>query len=284
MRLISLILGTVLFVLLIIKMKQGEKFESYVENLDGSEYPLKGFYTVGLAWNDGKRFNVKGNLKRRLVNQAKLIYDPQYAEYYANVVWAQTLSMVHLFLCLGFVLAGAFDFSFFMLVGILCGAVFGFYFFTKMQEDLKKRKTECVVELPEIVSTMALLINSGMVLREAWEKISYSKEGTVYTLMQNACIDMQNGVSEIDAIHKFGVMSDTPEIKKFTGALIQGMEKGSKDLRDFLTKQSSEMWGLKKQIMLQKGEAAASKLLAPTALIFIGIMIVVIAAAVGMLM
>lgn len=284
MRLISLILGTVLFVLLIIKMKQGEKFESYVENLDGSEYPLKGFYTVGLAWNDGKLFNLKGNLKRRLVNQAKLIYDPQYAEYYANVVWAQTLSMVHLFLCLGFVLAGAFDFSFFMLVGILCGAVFGFYFFTKMQEDLKKRKTECVVELPEIVSTMALLINSGMVLREAWEKISYSKEGTVYTLMQNACIDMQNGVSEIDAIHKFGVMSDTPEIKKFTGALIQGMEKGSKDLRDFLTKQSSEMWGLKKQIMLQKGEAAASKLLAPTALIFIGIMIVVIAAAVGMLM
>lgn len=284
MRLISLILGTVLFVLLIIKMKQGEKFESYVENLDGSEYPLKGFYTVGFAWNDGKLFNLKGILKRRLVNQAKLIYDPQYAEYYANVVWAQTLSMVHLFLCLGFVLAGAFDFSFFMLVGILCGAVFGFYFFTKMQEDLKKRKTECVVELPEIVSTMALLINSGMVLREAWEKIAYSKDSTVYTLMQNACIDMQNGVSEIDAIHKFGVMSDTPEIKKFTGALIQGMEKGSKDLRDFLTKQSSEMWGLKKQIMLQKGEAAASKLLAPTALIFIGIMIVVIAAAVGMLM
>lgn len=283
MQLISLILGTVLLVLLLIKMKQGAKFESYIENLDDAEYPLKGIYTVGFAWNEGKLFSLKGKIRHMLVNQAKLIFDPQYAEYYATVVWAQVISIAHFCLCTGFVLAGAFNFPFFLLVGVLCAAVFGFFFFTRMNEMLKKRQEECVIELPEIVSTMALLINSGMVLREAWEKIAYGKEGTVYTLMQNACIDMQNGSSEIDAIHKFGVMSDTPEIKKFTGALIQGMEKGSKDLSDFLTKQSSEMWALKKQIMLQKGEAAASKLLAPIALIFIGIMIIVISAAVGML-
>ena len=219
-----------------------------------------------------------------MVNQAKLLYDPQYAEYYATVVWAQVISVVHLSLCAGFVLAGAFDFPFFILVGILCAAVFGFYFFTKMKEELKKRQAECVIELPEIVSTMALLMNSGMVLRDAWKKVAYGKEGAVYSLMKDSCTDMQNGMSEIDAIYKFGVMSDTPEIKKFTGALVQGLEKGSKDLTDFLTRQSSEMWSLKKQIMLQKGEAAASKLLAPIALIFIGIMIIVISAAVGMLL
>ena len=36
--------------------------------------------------------------------------------------------------------------------------------------------------------------------------------------------------------------------------------------------------------MLQKGEAASSKLLLPTTLIFVGVMIVVIAAAVGLLL
>lgn len=283
MRLISLIIGTILLVLLLIKMNQGKKFDSYVENLDDSDYPLKVFYCIGFAWNEGKILNLKGKTRKVLISQAKLLFDPQYAEYYANVVWAQVISMTHLCICIGFVLSGAFDFLFLALVGVICAFVFGYFFLTKMKEELNKRKEECTIELPEIVSTMALLINSGMVLREAWEKIAYGKEGTVYNLMQAACIDMQNGYSEMDAIHKFGVMSDSPEIKKFTGALVQGLSKGSRDLSDFLTKQSSEMWALKKQIMLQKGEAAASKLLAPISLIFVGILIIVISAAVGML-
>lgn len=283
MRFVSLILGTVLLVLLILQMLRGKKYDSYIENLDDSEYPLKAFYTIGFAWNDTKLLGLKGNIRKSLISQAKLLFHPQYAEYYATVTWAQVISIAHLCLCVGFVLSGVFDFLFLGLVGFICAVVFGYFFITKMKEDLKKRQFECTVELPEIVSTMALLINSGMVLREAWEKIAYGKEGTVYRLMQDACIDMQNGFSEMDAIHKFGVMSDSPEIKKFTGALIQGLSKGSRDLSDFLTKQSSEMWALKKQIMLQKGEAAASKLLAPIAMIFIGIMIIVISAAVGML-
>ncbi|MBQ8802274.1 MAG: type II secretion system F family protein [Tyzzerella sp.] len=283
MQLISLIIGTVLLVLFVIKMMQGESFDSYVENLDDSDYPLKCFYCIGFAWNEGELLNLRGKVRKMLISQAKLLHNPQYAEYYANVVWAQVVSVVHLCLCVGFVLGGVFNFLFSALVGVICAFVFGYFFLTKMKEDLNKRKLECTIELPEIVSTMALLINSGMVLREAWEKIAYGKEGTVYNLMQDACIDMQNGFSEMDAIYKFGVMSDSPEIKKFTGALVQGLSKGSRDLSDFLTKQSSEMWALKKQIMLQKGEAAASKLLAPIALIFVGILIIVISAAVGML-
>ena len=222
MQLISLILGTILLVLLVIRMMQGKKFDSYVENLDDSDYPLKQFYCIGFAWSEREILKLKGKVKKMLVSQAKLLYDPQYAEYYANVAWAQVISIAHLCLCIGFVLSGAFDFLFLALVGFICAFVFGYYFLTKMKEDLNKRKSDCTIELPEIVSTMALLINSGMVLREAWEKIAYGKEGTVYSLMQDACIDMQNGYSEMDAIYKFGVMSDSPEIKKFTGALARG--------------------------------------------------------------
>ncbi len=283
MQLLSLIVGSILLILLIIKTIQSGKYDSYTDGLNDADFPLKGLCGVGFAWNAGKIFSLKGKIRHTLINQAKLLYDPQYAEFYATAIWVQVLTVVHYCLCIGFVLAGAFDFPFFMLIGVLCAFVFGYYFLTRMKENLKKRQEDCTIELPEIVSTMALLINSGMVLREAWEKIAYSKEGTVYSLMQNACIDMQNGMSEVDAIHKFGVLSNAPEIKKFTGALIQGLEKGSRDLSDFLIKQSSEMWGLKKQIMLQKGEAAASKLLAPIAMIFIGIMIIVISAAAGML-
>ena len=47
--------------------------------------------------------------------------------------------------------------------------------------------------------------------------------------------------------------------------------------------QSSELWNVKRQYMLQKGETAATKLVAPTGLIFAGIIILVVAGAAGML-
>ena len=284
MRLLDLIIGSVLLLLMFIKAVKGSRYNDYVKDLDSSEYPLPEIYCVGFAWNDGKLLKLRGKLKRMLMKQAKLLYEEKYAEYYATVVWAQTISFVHLCLCAGFIFGGAFDLSLFTFAGIVFAGVSAYYFITRMKEKLETRKTECVVELPEIVSTMALLINSGMILKETWQTIAYNKEGTIYTLMKQASVDMQNGVPEVDAIQKFGVKSDSPEVKKFTGALIQGIEKGSQELSIFLASQSSEMWNLKKQVMLQKGEAAASKLLMPIALIFVGILITIISATVGMML
>lgn len=101
--------------------------------------------------------------------------------------------------------------------------------------------------------------------------------------MRQSCIDMENGMSDVDAIHKFGRLSNSPEIRKFTSALAQSIERGGAELSDFLARQSVEMWTLKKQLMLQKGEAAATKLLAPTVMLFIGIIIAVLTGALGML-
>lgn len=283
MRVFCLALGSILSLLFFIQMKVGYKYTSYTESLEGEDFPLKNLYCIGFAWMKFKPLAFKGKIKENLLSQAKLLYDQQYADYYANIVWAQTLMFIHLTLSAGFLLGGAMGFPFFSVIGLVFAFVFAKFFLSRMSEKLKERQLNCLVELPEIVSTMALLINSGMVLREAWEKIAYAKKGIVYDLMQNAYVDMQNGESESDAIYKFGILSNSPEIKKFSSSLIQGLERGSRDLSDFLTSQSSEMWNIKKQIMLQKGEAAASKLLIPTALIFVGILIIVISAAFGMM-
>lgn len=284
MRLVELVSATILLILFIIKLIKGRKYEEYTKQLTGNDYPLSELYTVGYAWNDSKLFCLRGRFKLTLIKQARLLYDPNYAEFYAVTVWSQIMTFVHLFLCVGFILAGTMDFTVFAFAAVIFAAVTSYYFFAAMGKKLEERRTACVIELPEVVSSMALLINSGMILREAWGKIAESKDGEIYTLMRNANVDMHNGMSEIDALHKFGVMSDTPEIKKFSSALVQSIEKGSRELSNTLVKQSSEMWNIKKQTMLQKGEAAASKLLMPTAMIFIGVIIIILAAAIGMLM
>lgn len=254
-----------------------------VENLDSKDFPLKSIYCVGFSWSSHSFLKLKGKIREKLVGQAKLLYDFKYAEYYANIVWAQFLSFTHLSLTIGLLLAGILNSGFLFFIGIAVAIVFGYYFLNHMNDLLTRRATECTSELPEIVSTMALLINAGMMMRNAWRTIAESKEGTVYDLMRQSCSDMDNGISEVDAIHKFGRLSNSAEVRKFTSALTQSIERGGAELNSFLGRQSVEIWALKKQLMLQKGEAASSKLLAPTAMLFIGIIIAVLTGALGML-
>lgn len=284
MRILYLILASVAVALFVLQMVRGSKYQYMVENLESGEFPLKSLYCTGFAWSEMPALALKGKTREKLVGQAKLLYDARFAEYYASVVWAQFLSFIHLSILLGFLLAGVLDSGLMLIVGLVMAVVFGFYFINRMNDLLTTREKECVAELPEIVSTMALLINAGMMMRHAWEQIATSKEGTAYDLMRQACVDMENGMTEVDAIHKFGRMSNSAEIRKFTSALAQSIERGGAELNDFLSRQSVEIWTLKKQTMLQKGEAAASKLLAPTAMLFVAIIIAVFSGALGMLL
>lgn len=283
MRIIFLILGTVALALFILKGKVGEKYEDMLENLDPSEYPLSSLYGIGFAWGELPMFSLKDKMKEKLIGQAKLLYDPKYAEYYANVTWAQMLTFIHLGLAVGLVLAGLFNHILMLAVGIVIAGVFAFSALNRMNDAITTREKECTAELPEIVSTMTLLVNAGMMLRDAWRMIAETKEGIVYQLMLDSCVDMENGMSEVDAIHKFGRMTNSPETRKFTSALAQSLERGGSELADFLGRQTTEIWALKKQTMLQKGEAAATKLLLPTVLLFASIILVVITGALGMI-
>src|SRR5665647_2256614 len=90
---------------------------------------------------------------------------------------------------------------------------------SKIKESVQKRREACDYEFPNMVSKLSLLINSGMVLREAWYVVAKGQDGELYDLMKKACDNMENGDSDQAAIHKFGVLSDSAEIKKFTGAM-----------------------------------------------------------------
>lgn len=283
MRIFCLLVGSFLSVLLVIRLLKGAKYNYLVENLERKEFPLKSIYCIGFSWSNGKIFAFNGKVREKLLGQAKLLYDPKFAEYYANVAWAQSISFAHYFLAHAFIFAGIHGSIFALVVGLALAAISSYYFFNRMNGLLKIRETECTAELPEIVSTMALLINAGMMLRNAWRTIAEGKEGIIYDLMRQSCVDMDNGISEVEAIHKFGKLSNSSEVQKFTSALAQSVERGGAELNDFLARQSVEMWAFKKQLMLQKGEAAASKLLAPTAMLFVGIIVAVMTGAIGML-
>ena len=87
---------------------------------------------------------------------------------------------------------------------------------------------------------------------------------------------MNNGVAEVDAIYGFGMRCMLPEIKKFSSTIIQGLTKGNSELAAMLQDQSKEVWQMKKQLVRREGEKAASKLLIPICIMFVGILIMIL--------
>lgn len=276
-----MLIGTTLMVLFFVQSARGKEYSYLFENLDSGKFPLAGIYTVGYAWSVKGPFPLKGEIASDLRSQATILYEKQYAEFYASVTWAQTISFVHFLLTLTFLLAGLlYSMSLFIiLIGCVFSLVAAVFFLQQMKQDLDGRTTKLEAQLPEVVSTMAILVNSGMVLKDAWCLIAENNDGEFFDMMKEAVVNMNNGRSDAEAIFLFGTVSNSPEIKKFVSALIQSMEKGGAELSVFLANQSSELWKMKRQYMLQAGEKAATKLLAPIVLIFIGVMIIIMSAA-----
>lgn len=283
MRIVILSLGTVLALLFSIQLKGGQKYLQMVEKLDDNSYPLHTLYVVGFAWSKTKLLAFKGKLAATLVNQASLLYGTRFAKFYGTLAWAQAITLCHLIVTLTFLLASIlYSSAGIILVSGLFMAVFCvIYSLEDMKNTLQKRTENCNYELAQVVSTMAILVNSGMILRDAWMLISQRGQGDIYELMRKATDSMRNGASDSDALYLFGRDSNSLEIKKFTSALIQSIEKSGAELPSFLANQSTELWNTKKQNMLQRGEKAAAKLLMPIMLIFMGVIIVIIAAAFG---
>lgn len=281
MRVVILLIGTALAILFIIQLNKGKDSAYLFENLDKNKFPLKELYPAGYAWANTGLLSFKGSFATDLKVQASMLYEPQYAQYYASVVWYQLISIVHFILAMTFTLAG-FLYSacgLILVVGLVLTALAAYFFATQMKTNLSERTSRCELLLPEVVSTMAILVNSGMVLKDAWTLVAENGEGEFYDLMKVASENMKNGYSDADAIFLFGKTSNSGEIKKFVSALLQSMEKGGSELSMFLANQSSELWKIKRQNMLQAGEKAATKLLIPIVLIFVGVIIIVITAA-----
>ena len=283
MRFIILIIGTLLAVTFLTQLNKGKRFEALVVGLDGMEYQFHNLFIVGFSWSTSKLFAFKGKVAAKLRQEAALLYERKYIDYYANIVWAQTITYVHLFLTFTFLLAGIFfnNFAFVMAAGLFITVFMSVYSFTIMQNTINKRKEECESQLAEVVSTMAVLLNTGMILKDVWQLVGQNGEGQLYELMRKATSNMNSGMTEKDALYNFGRTSNSQEIRKFTSALLQSMEKGGAELSGFMQQQSSELWHMRRQRMLQSGEKASTKLLLPIVLVFFGVMIIVLTAAVG---
>jgi len=269
-------LGAIFLVIWLLFYFIGLKHNAMFDVLVEKEYPLKEIYGVGYAVLELFKYKYKSKQDRKLRQQLDVLYGAKYCEYYLRVIHSQQITFAFTLLVLSFTLYGLTSEIMACVVGLVFAGLSYYYFGTVTAKKIKDRSDELLGDFSEVVSKLALLTNAGMILREAWQEVAFAGEGLIYTEMRNAVSDMNNGVSEIDAIYGFGTRCIIPEIKKFTSTIIQGMTKGNSELTIMLQEQSKEVWQLKKQLVRREGEKAASKLLLPICIMFVGILIMIL--------
>lgn len=269
-------IGAVLLGIWLVLFFTGLKYVSLFDALTEKEFPLKEIYFVGYAALELVHYSYKSKHDRKLRKELSVLFGEKYAEYYLRVIHAQEITMSLTLAILGFALYGVADDIAVLVVLLIFAGLAYYYFGTLTEKRILKRSEEMLRDFSNVVSKLALLTNAGMILREAWTEIAFSGETTIYREMQTSVEEMNNGISEIDAIFRFGKRCIIPEIKKFSSTIVQGLVKGNNELAMMLQAQSREVWMLKKQDIHRQGEKAASRLLIPVVIMFVGILIMVI--------
>lgn len=267
--------GLFLFIWMLIYFK-GLKYNSMFEVLEEKDFPFKEIYGMGYYILTLFNYRYKSKEDRKLRQQLDILYGDKYSDYYLRVIHSQQITLAMTIFVLAFVFYGLTTEMLATIIGIVFSGLAYYYYGTVTTKKIMKRSKQLIYDFSEVVSKLALLTNAGMILREAWQEIAFAGEGELYKEMRIAVNEMQNGVSEIDAIYSFGIRCVIPEIKKFTSTIIQGMTKGNSELALMLQEQSKEVWQSKKQLVRREGEKAASKLLIPICIMFIGILIMIL--------
>jgi len=268
--------ASILVLAFIFFLALGAKYNKMLAPLNSKEYPLCELYGVGFAILAMFRHNYSSKSERKRKKQIALVVGEKHAEYYLRVNAAQRVTLSFLLATVGFALYGLVDD--YLIVGVfLMFAFLAYYYYATLPEsNLQKKTNEILSDFADVTSKLALLVNAGMILKEAWHKTAYTGSSELYKEMQRTCVNMNNGMSELDAYAEFGSRCASPEIKKFTSTVVQGLVKGNRELVDMIKQQSGEVWDAKRHRARQQGQKAASKLLIPICIMFIGVIIMIV--------
>lgn len=268
--------GYIVLIIWLVFFFRGLKYSKLFSSLDEKEYLFKDLYGFGYGIMEMIHYDYKSKKDRKLRKEIEILYDKKFADFYIRTAYAQKITIASIVFVLAFVMYGiSGSLMGLLLIAGMAGLCY-YYFGDTTNKKIKKRSDEMLSDFSDVVSKLALLTNAGMILKEAWIETAYAGETTIYKEMQKAVEDMNNGVSEVGAYFLFGNRCIIPEIKKFVSTITQGVTKGNSELVIMLQQQSKEVWQLKQSNVRQKAEKAASQLMIPIFLMFIGILIMIL--------
>lgn len=160
-------------------------------------------------------------------------------------------------------------------VGTLLVVILVYALFDELADQVKKRRESIARQFPNVVSKLALLVTSGMIMDRAWKETAYSEEGALYREMRTTSEERDNLVDPATAYANFIDRCATKEATKLASAIIQNQSKGNAEIGVLLKGMAHEAWQERRHTAKRDSEAANSKLMIPTMMLFVAILIII---------
>lgn len=280
-----------LFLLCYLKSK--DRYEEYIEYVDKEEYGLKDFIPLGLwlceVWKleNILPMQVKTILARhnsQVYQKVLELRGPKDVGFYSYIHngYRQAVSLIASAMAsvIGLIMSAQGDVSNGLLLsGLSAAAFFGIPFLVDsgLNEQIEKRRRSIQMEFPEFINKLTLLVNAGMTISKAWEKIinENKRDHLLYDEMRYALMEIKAGKPEGVAYEEFARRCKVKEVTKFVSVIVMNLKRGGAEVVPVLKEQGNECWEMRKNAAKQMGEEASTKILIPMMIMFLGIVLIV---------
>ncbi len=171
-----------------------------------------------------------------------------------------------------------------LLVALALLAVFGLSLAWESgrKQRKKEREQQLLVDYPDVVSKLTLLLEAGMTPRYAWERMvtdyqrRKDRDGQrryAYEEMLRCRNQMAAGGREEQIYESFGKRCGNIRYLRLSSVLVQNLKKGTASIVPLLQKEAAEAFSDRKERAKQAGEEAGTKLLLPMG----GILVLILA-------
>ncbi|WP_054950899.1 type II secretion system F family protein [Numidum massiliense] len=275
------ILAVILIVaLLVLKLRAGKRYDEFVEEYkDG--FQLTFMAPIPLYILDRFKLMERFYGKIAFVQQKMIsLYGLRYASQYTKMYLAQVVSAVILCFLGGvvFALVAEGDHVIFV-VGCFITVMIPMMMFRSLTNQEKERRHDIIIELPEFVNKVILLVNAGETVQQAIVRCVELKQddedNPLYVELREVVNKMATNEPFQQVLEGLSKKCGIQEVSIFTTTVLLNYRKGGHDLVLSLRELSQDLWEKRKLISKTKGEEASSKLVFPLLLIFIAVMIIV---------
>jgi len=279
-------------VFLVFYIKSRGQYDEYMEYVDKEEYGLKDFIPIGLAVSEAADWerlmpmtlrSVLARHKNKVYQKILELKGSRDAEFYLYIhqgyrLAAAVLAAVFLSL-MGMIMVfqGSMDGMALTAGSAAAMAAVPFLMDSTLDEKIRERRLSIRMEFPEFVNKLTLLVNAGMTISRAWEKIinENRKDHILYEEMRCALAEIRAGKPEGTAYEEFARRCHVKEVTKFVSVIVMNLRRGGAEVVPVLREQGHECWEMRKNAARELGEQAGTKILIPMMIMFLGIVLIV---------
>lgn len=219
-----------------------------------------------------------GSLLLPIHHRIVSLYSYTEGRVYTKLFVAQLAGSVYLCIFLSTVTAVLAEDALLLYYGFFLSLLVPLLLFKGLNKQIEHRRQQILLELPELLNQIVLLVNAGETVQQTLIRIQKSaatSKGILYGELEQVVHELNHNTSFKKALEEMSRRCGVQEVSMFTTTVLLNYRRGGNDLVVALRLLSKELWQKRKTVAKTLGEEASSKLVFPMVLLFLVVLLII---------